>query len=73
MFEIWIQGGPFDDTRWVVGEEPPAVLRLMPDPFNAGRIIRVSGPWPDAVEYKRVPSVEQFTHERIYYPAEWSK
>ena len=69
-FEIWCQGGPFDNYRAIVLDEPPDTLRLKRDPFHADRVIKVRGPWPDVVEYERVPSVEQFERERIYYPVE---
>lgn len=66
--EVWCQGGPADDFRYETLIEPPAKIHVMPDPFHDGRFIRVVGPWPDATAYERVPDVEQFDHERIYYP-----
>lgn len=54
-FVVWLQGGPGDDVRVVVLSEPPDTIVYMPDS-------------PSPVKYIRVPEVEQFEHERIYYP-----
>lgn len=53
-FDVWLQGGPGDGIRVTVLPEPPAVIVL----------------WPEdgAISYVRVPEVEQFARERIYYP-----
>lgn len=53
-FNVWLQGGPGDGIRVTVSSEPPAVIVLWPD--------------TDAISYVRVPDVEQFDRERIYYP-----
>lgn len=73
--EVWLQGGPADDCRWnVVGN----LDRIMGDsifviehPAAPNQWLIVEKGWPHAIEYVRQPSVEQFTHERIYYPAAW--
>jgi hypothetical protein len=65
---VWLQGGPANDWRYETLIEPPDVIKVIPDPFHEGVWIRVVGPWPDAVHYQRQPAVEQFDHERIYYP-----
>lgn len=66
---IWLQGGPADNWRYETLIEPPNSIEVMPDPFHPGSWLRVVfGSWPEATTYERVPSVEQFDHERIYYP-----
>lgn len=65
---VWLQGGDADDWRYQTLIEPDREILMLRDPFHAGQWIRVVGPWPEAVRYERVPSVEQFDNERIYYP-----
>lgn len=65
---VWCQGGPADDFRYETMIEPEPEIEIMPDPFNVGRFLRVVGDWPQATTYVRQPAVEQFGHERIYYP-----
>lgn len=69
-FLVWCQGGPANDWTYETLIEPEPIIHVMPDPFNAGRFIRVTGDWPEATAYKREASVEQFAFERIFYPAE---
>lgn len=54
-FSVWLQGGPGDGVRVTVRPEPPAVIVLWPETR-------------EATSYVRVPEVEQFERERIYYP-----
>ena len=67
---VWLQGGPANDWRYETLIEPPDEIVMFRDPFHDGRWIRVIGPWEGATTYRRVPAVEQFDHERIYYPAD---
>lgn len=67
---VWLQGGPVQDFSYFTLVEPPELIQVMPDPFHEGDWIRVVGSWPQAVAYRREPSVEQLDRERIYYPAE---
>jgi hypothetical protein len=69
---VWCQGGPASDWDYFTLIEPPKRIKIIRDPFHEERWIRVVGDWPEAVEYERVPLVEQFDHERIYYPVEES-
>jgi hypothetical protein len=65
------QGGPADNWTYATLIEPDEEISVMPDPFHADRFIRVTGDWPQAAPaIRRVPSVEQFEFERIYYPVE---
>lgn len=66
-YVVWCQGGPADDFHYETLIEPPRVIELAsaPAPFDWVRVLD----WGDAaVRYVRVPEVEQFGHERIYYP-----
>lgn len=74
MIEIWLQGGPADDTRMMVVGDIDRILGdklyVIPNPSPSQDMawVVVEKGWPDAVCYVRVPAVEQFDHERIYYP-----
>lgn len=73
-FYVWCQGGPADDWGYETSIEPDDVITLIPDPRRTGAFVRVLNllpgdtPWPDAVTYRRVRSVEQIDGECIYYP-----
>ncbi len=64
---IWCQAGPFDGYRAMTTDEPPDVFWLQAD--SAGRVARWASEVQGATRYERQRSVEQFDHERIYYPA----
>ena len=66
-WDHWLQGGPCDDLHLITLVEPlPDEIHML-QPFD--QWVRVLGPWPEAVTYRREPSVEQLDRERIYYPA----
>lgn len=73
-FRVWCQGGPADDWGYWTLVEPDDEITLVPVPHGAARFIRVLNllpgeePWPGAVVYRRVRSVEQIDGECIYYP-----
>jgi hypothetical protein len=68
--KVWLQGGIADDWIYATLIEPDREIKVMRDPFHDDRFIRVTGDWPEAMRYERVPTVEQFDNERIYYPVE---
>lgn len=74
--EIWLQGGPASDRRWhVVGPIDRLLgdsVYVIPHPSAPNEWLIVEAGWPGAVHYERQRAVEQFGHERIYYPAEAS-
>jgi hypothetical protein len=71
-FTVWCQGGDADDFRYDTLVEPPDEIDILPNPFRSGDFFRVLGPkWKNATTYVRVPDVEQFPDERIYYPKVW--
>jgi hypothetical protein len=69
VYEIWLQGGEASDFRvsWIGGMEPPEALWVLRAPDDAYWIV-VLDEWPGAHAYAREARVEQFDHERIYYP-----
>jgi hypothetical protein len=75
-FCVWCQGGPANDWRYETLIEPDDVITLVPVPGREGQFMRVLNllpgdePWPDAVTYERVRSVEQIDGECIYYQVE---
>lgn len=67
---VWLQGGPADGWRYATMIEPPQTIYVIADPILPNRWVRVPTSWHDgALAYVRVPTVEQFDDERIYYPA----
>jgi hypothetical protein len=75
VIEIWLQGGPADDTRMAVVGDIDGILGdelyVIPNPAQSHDMawVVVEAGWPDAIRYVRQPWAEQFDHERIYYPA----
>lgn len=72
---IQCQGGLADGFEYETVIEPPDTIVLMHTEWRDGQWVRVLPETPRAegvliVEYVRVPGVEQFGYERIYYPAE---
>jgi hypothetical protein len=67
---VWLQGGPVEDWDYFTLVEPPEVIHVLRNPFpgSSQKWIRVLGGWPEALTYRREPSVEQLDRERIYYP-----
>ncbi len=67
--DVWLQGGPANDWRYATLIEPPQTIYVVRDPFFDTRWVRVPASWGEgSFAYVRVPTVEQFDHERIYYP-----
>jgi hypothetical protein len=67
---VWLQGGDADGWRYATMIEPPQTIYVVRDPFfGRHRWVRVPSSWgQDSIAYRRVPGVEQFDSERIYYP-----
>lgn len=75
-YQVWLQAGDCNDHRYYTLIEPESTLYFIPNPVPDRH-----GPWTrvpadlahiydDVREYMRVPAVEQFSFERIYYPVE---
>jgi hypothetical protein len=67
--KVWLQGGPVEDWHYLSLVEPPETIYVTHTREPHGWV-RVLEDWEGAHAYRREPSVEQFDHERIYYPAE---
>lgn len=73
-FVVWCQAGDADGFRYETGIEPPDEIVIWRVPGGAVlapafRFVRVlDDSWEGSTVYVRQPDVEQFDHERIYYP-----